>query len=660
MVIAVAAALGLASTASADAVTAPVTDSTTIPRTPRIAPADGELLPQSSRIGGLGLEPAHLVVGTSSRWFSSPSFLFPDDEHYAFGQQFTLMAGLGRGLTLRADTTMLRARNRLAIPDHFRSFGDSRLRLRWVMPVGERLHLGAETGADLYVGIPNQTGIFDGLSPTLRHVGHARLPARLGLHWSLGLDWDRAAAVLPDTPTLVESTLYGIGAHPRLAMSLRPEFDLRPLLVFLDWQAALPIGAPIGALEGPQWLTPGVALRLRETVSLQAGVSLALVQPRTRGVQVPEPWTAQLGVSAHFDGREAWARLRQWLNPKPAVLAIDVRDALRREPLKKARLTIFTPDEGPVEGIDGGLTWYGFADAVTWIAGAPDYATVTGTTVLRGGERTETSILLPPTRGWIVGEASAPGTAAVELRLDGPEPVSTALRGSFTMSLLPGRYAGYATAPGAVSQPIEAILGLGQTVTWPAIRLRAPEPVRAPKKPGEPVVSHAEVERQQRQLSGVIDEILRKPAAPPQAERGRADLPPTPTTTERQIRLGDKAATMEGQSLATFTVGATVLDGEARARVAALARIVQRDPRIRFVIVEGSTDDIGDRSINTRISTERALAVYQVMIDEGVPPEKIGLKISFFALTPERIDDKTREGERQVRIRFIRDEGGDR
>src|SRR5690606_4240252 len=97
-----------------------------------------------------------------------------------------------------------------------------------------------------------------------------------------------------------------------------------------------------------------------------------------------------------------------------------------------------------------------------------------------------------------------------------------------------------------------------------------------------------------------------------------------------------------------------------RARVAALARIVQRDPRIRFVIVEGSTDDIGDRSINTRISTERALAVYQVMIDEGVPPEKIGLKISFFALTPERIDDKTREGERQVRIRFIRDEGGDR
>jgi outer membrane protein OmpA-like peptidoglycan-associated protein len=420
----------------------------------------------------------------------------------------------------------------------------------------------------------------------------------------------------------------------------------------------MPRGGPIGPHEGPQWLTPGVALRLRDVVSLQAGVSMALIQPRTRGVQVPEPWTAQIGVSTRFDGREAWARLVQWLNPKPAVLAIDVRDALRRELLRNARLTVFTPTEGPVDGSDGGLTWYGFADAVTWIASAPDYATVTGSTILRGGERTETVILLPPTRGWILGEASAPGTAAVELLLDGPEPVSTALRGAFTMSLVPGRYAGYATAPGAVSQPIEAIIGLGQTVTWPPIRLKAPEPVRAPRAAGEPVIDHVEVEKQRRQLSGVIDEILRKPAAPPQAEAPGARKA-QPATTERQIRLGDKAATMEGQSLATFLVGATVLDGEARARVQALARIVQRDPRIRFVIVEGSTDDIGDRATNSRISTERALAVYQVMIDEGVPPEKIGLKISFFALTPERIDDKTREGERQVRIRFIRDEGGE-
>lgn len=648
----------LSATAAAD-VTAPA--ETTAPAPARRAPAfiEGELLPQGSRSGGLGLDPARLVIGTQSRYFSSPSFLYPADEHWAWGQNFTLMAGVGRGLTLRADTLMLRARNALTIPDKFRSFGDSRLRLRWLRPVGERLHLGAEGGADLYVGIPNQTGIFDGISPSLRHVGAAHLPARLRLHWSLGLDWDRAARVLPDTPTLVESTLYGIGAHPRLALSVRPEFDLSPALVFLDWHAGMPLGGSISAHEGPQWLTPGIALRLRELVSLQAGVSMALVQPRVRGVQVPEPWTAQIGLSTQFDGREAWARLVQWLNPRPAVLAIDVRDALRRELLRNARLTVYTPTEGPVEGSDGGLTWYGYADAVTWVAAARDYATVTGSTILRGGQRTETTILLPPTRGWILGEASAPGTAAVELLLDGPEPVSTALQGAFTLSLLPGRYAGYATAPGAVSQPIEAIIGLGQTVTWPPIRLKAPEPVRAPRAPGQPVVDHVEVEKQRRQLSGVIDEILRKPAAPPQAEKAGAKPPAQPATTERQIRLGDKAATMEGQSLASFMIGATVLDGEARARVQALARIVLRDPRIRFVIVEGSADDIGDRAINTRISTERALAVYQVMIDEGVPPEKIGLKISFFALTPDRIDDKTREGERQVRIRFIRDEGGE-
>lgn len=612
-----------------------------------------EALPDQSRLGA-GLLPRHRVwLAAGVRNFSTTSLLYPNDGHRHTGLLLSGVYGISDHMQARIETRLEAGRNRFVVPERLRAFGDTRLSTRHVWTVRDDLDLGVEPSLWILAGIPNQSGILDGLTPGAHHVGRWRIMAeRFRLQWAAGATWDRSGEVLPGEPTLAEAAIYSVGTRPRIDLMVRPELLAGPAVAWLELQNHWPLGGrPRVDAPGLLTLHPGAAIRSPWGVAVHAGAMIAVQAPRIRGVPLREPWSVQLGLSYDFDGAEAWYRIAQWLNPQPAIVSVGIIDAFTGRDLSDAEIILDTGDRQIVDR--GGLSWVGFAREATWVARAPDYATVTGAVVLQGGRRSEWRVEMTPVRGWLTGHASAPGTAPVRIEMAGPEAVTLEVRGGFRSSLAPGHYAGYATAPGAVSRTVEAVIAVGQTVTWPDLNLAAPRrPRPEPEKRSEPVDT-AEVERQRRELAGVIDEIMRQP---PRSKPDEPATPRPPETVERRLRLDDSGARIEGQSLASFALGSIELDAEARARIAALARTITRDPRVRSVIIEGSTDDIGDQDVNTRIAMGRALAVYRALVEDGVPESILGLKISFFARAPDQLSPREREGERQVRIRILRDE----
>ena len=95
-----------------------------------------------------------------------------------------------------------------------------------------------------------------------------------------------------------------------------------------------------------------------------------------------------------------------------------------------------------------------------------------------------------------------------------------------------------------------------------------------------------------------------------------------------------------------FEVGKSELHCQAREKLARLAGIVVTYPDLTLA-VEGHTDDTGTEEANQRLSEERAAAVEQYLIGQGVPSDKISAR-GWGEAVP-IVKDQTPEGRRQNR-----------
>jgi len=71
-----------------------------------------------------------------------------------------------------------------------------------------------------------------------------------------------------------------------------------------------------------------------------------------------------------------------------------------------------------------------------------------------------------------------------------------------------------------------------------------------------------------------------------------------------------------------FDVGESKLKPEGRRAIAKVARFMREQPE-RKIVIEGFTDDRGSARFNERLSEERAQAVRDALVSEGVEPQRI-------------------------------------
>lgn len=597
------------------------------------------------------MRPYALQVGTVGSFFAGDDVLFPGDRHRAYGQSLALRYGLNEDWTLRATMAYLRASNDKVDPNQLHASGDTHLYARFPLWRAAPIALGGEAGLHLFTGLPGKTDVLDGASLSLKQIGTYRA-GMFAAHYQLGYFYDRSAGVISNEPTLMEATTFGFSGYDHLKAGLRAEASYGVFEPYLEYTAKLPVEGPVGFGAGPQWLTPGVSLNLFDATVVNTGVSVGLQKtPQSGGAEAALPWTIFLGAAQTFDLTDLPYRLRQAVRPEPTSVNLVAYDVLKQQVMSDVDITLYAGDE--ITKGRGGATWTGFAERATYTAFRADYAPVTGVTALRGGELHVVRIGMTPVVGWARGTATnEAGRAPISLYFNGATTPAWTGLGAFQLSVPPGQYAGYATAPSAQSAPVVFAVGIGQSVDLPRIVLRRPPPpppvIVIPELPPETSPERPAA------VSNLMELLREQNEKAVERERERERRPENEPVVElkKGMSLDDFAG--NGAGIADFSSGSWVLDAAGRARLRQLAKLLLDDRRVRYVLVQGSADDVGSFEVNTYISRQRAQAVADELLRLGVDAAKLGIKIAVFMKAPNEMNAQDKQGQRQVLIQVSR------
>ncbi len=80
------------------------------------------------------------------------------------------------------------------------------------------------------------------------------------------------------------------------------------------------------------------------------------------------------------------------------------------------------------------------------------------------------------------------------------------------------------------------------------------------------------------------------------------------------------------QSQLGFPSADVALDPRARARLDIVLQYLRADPSVNRILLDGHSDNSGNRLLNRDLSRRRALAVQDYLLANGVPPEQITLR----------------------------------
>lgn len=105
-----------------------------------------------------------------------------------------------------------------------------------------------------------------------------------------------------------------------------------------------------------------------------------------------------------------------------------------------------------------------------------------------------------------------------------------------------------------------------------------------------------------------------------------------------------------------FTTGKAVIDKKSYAMLKEVADAIKSVPSIKKVMIEGHTDNVGNRNLNVKLSQSRADSVREFLIDEGVD----GAKLEAVGFGPDKPiapnrTEKGRAQNRRVEFKIIQD-----
>jgi outer membrane protein OmpA-like peptidoglycan-associated protein len=113
---------------------------------------------------------------------------------------------------------------------------------------------------------------------------------------------------------------------------------------------------------------------------------------------------------------------------------------------------------------------------------------------------------------------------------------------------------------------------------------------------------------------------------------------PPPKVTKERIEIGQRIE---------FEVGRAVLLPESTAVLDAVAKVILAHPEIALVVVEGHTDNTDSAESNLALSQQRAEAVRDYLVKQGVPGKL--LEAEGYGMSRPIADNSTEEGRRKNR-----------
>jgi len=111
------------------------------------------------------------------------------------------------------------------------------------------------------------------------------------------------------------------------------------------------------------------------------------------------------------------------------------------------------------------------------------------------------------------------------------------------------------------------------------------------------------------------------------AAEAALEAQPYAPETETTMAFSDIAPVGEAQLKVYFNVGQTDLSDEAKANIAALSNVVKKmEAGDAVVLISGFHDESGTAQVNAEVAKNRAIAVRDALVAEGVPAGMIQLR----------------------------------
>jgi outer membrane protein OmpA-like peptidoglycan-associated protein len=125
--------------------------------------------------------------------------------------------------------------------------------------------------------------------------------------------------------------------------------------------------------------------------------------------------------------------------------------------------------------------------------------------------------------------------------------------------------------------------------------------------------------------------------------------PPAPVSSAR-VKVSEKK--IELLEKVYFDTGKTTIKAGSLPLLDEVAQVLNSNPQVKKVLVEGHTDNQGKAGPNTKLSEGRAQAVKDYLVNKGVAPERLDSK--GFGPTRPIADNKTAKGrEANRRVEFV-------
>lgn len=499
--------------------------------------------------------------------------------------------------------------NSFGRPEAMLAQGDLDLELRGHYEPLAGIVVGGDLGVLVPTGFESAGPEFSATSLRPRVAGSFQIGRLLGMadtipltaHVNAAYRWDNTSNLLPGNvePTRVERFAHGISAYDAIELGIGAEYDLPYVKPFAAWRLNVPVNGPEQACDGfntldcpqevgfssyPNVVSLGARAEPIERLGIHAGVDIGLTPSQAQGIPVTAPYKVFAGLSWQIDPTPPVQRVERTvvetrrIAPERYHLIGTVTDKETDEPVGRAYIVYPDRDRSPqmTGEANGRFRSYGFEPGteISMRVSHPDYEAASVTKKI-GEEDLEFAVSLEPKprMATIQGQVTNPDGEPVQdasVKYTGPSSgeLSTDAAGQFSTEVKSGEYTVAVSAEGfqTAGQDIEST---PNSTVQMEISLR--------EKPDEKLVE-------------VQDEQI--------------DI-------QQKISFQSGSANIKEASFAILNqVAATLFE----------------HPDIVRVEVQGHTDDVGAKEMNMELSQNRAEAVKQYLMEQGVSAERLEAK----------------------------------
>ncbi len=491
--------------------------------------------------------------------------------------------------------------NNRTAPNLIQALGDLSLGFKASRQWARGFWAGGDVRLLTFSGVGNQ-GIDHfalGVRPTLLATYDVRAAAPkvpVILTANLGFTFDNTAGLLTQKLNASEEFALSINKYHRFNFALLAEVPLPVVTPFLEYALAMPLGVPNGVLKGPdgsdvqvgaampQTLGLGLKVTAVKDLTLTGGVNIGLAQSVGLGVPATAPWNLYLGAAFAIDPSQR--------GDSRQIEIVKLRTVEKEKKVETARLT-------RIEGL--------VTDAETKkpIQGAvvANGATLPSASDAMGGYQT-LDISAPRIKVLVTHEGYKPFETDVALDAAKPTRLDVALTPDVKKAV-------FQVSATAAKKPVKAQVSFkGNTEET----LTLTEADTAPRK----LELSAGTWNITVSADGFLSQVRDVQVLPAGVLPVTFDLQPAPKKA-LVIFKGDK---LEILQQVHFETGKARIMGDSFGLLAQVVDVAVKN-NIKKLRVEGHTDNRGVKEANQKLSEDRARAVIDYLVLQGIDPARV-------------------------------------